>query len=390
MAESFIPVGGTQKSLETVELLNTEGSKVHREAVYNGSPTNFDAQQEVDEIPQAARVILYDEDGNAFSTTNPIPTDVSSTVGLTDDELRASPVPVSGPLTDTELRASSVPVVGPLTDTELRATPVPIVIEDLAGNTAGIVKTQDNYALLTSDRATAGSRFSGFGEASISGAQDNYDIWEGPTNAHPGPVTAGFQPNLVSTSTSDTAGGTGCRAMHVFYLDTAGLEQDEVVIMNGTTQVSMVATDVMFINRMHTDDAGSAGTCVGTVDARNVAVVHSRVSAAGNQTLQAIKMVPADKYYFVSGWHCEGVVDGSNVKQIAKMRIRTTSVLVQEGELPLYHFIDVTKVKDTSSGWLPFPNTLRIEPLAIIKVSAWTTGTIDVSASFTGWLEDVI
>lgn len=46
--------------------------------------------------------------------------------GLTDAELRASPVPVSGPLTDAQLRATPVPVDGPLTDTELRATPVPV------------------------------------------------------------------------------------------------------------------------------------------------------------------------------------------------------------------------------------------------------------------------
>lgn len=45
---------------------------------------------------------------------------------LTDTQLRATPVPVSGPLTDTELRATAVPVSGPLTDTELRATAVPV------------------------------------------------------------------------------------------------------------------------------------------------------------------------------------------------------------------------------------------------------------------------
>ncbi len=63
---------------------------------------------------------------------------------LTDTELRANPVPVSGTvstgsLTDAELRASPVPVsltsttitgsvavTGPLTDTQLRATPVPV------------------------------------------------------------------------------------------------------------------------------------------------------------------------------------------------------------------------------------------------------------------------
>lgn len=52
--------------------------------------------------------------------------------GLTDTELRATPVPVSGTLTvntgltDVQLRATPVPVSGALTDTELRATPVPV------------------------------------------------------------------------------------------------------------------------------------------------------------------------------------------------------------------------------------------------------------------------
>jgi hypothetical protein len=45
---------------------------------------------------------------------------------LTDTQLRATPVPVSGPLTDAELRASAVPVSGPLTDAQLRATAVPV------------------------------------------------------------------------------------------------------------------------------------------------------------------------------------------------------------------------------------------------------------------------
>jgi hypothetical protein len=56
---------------------------------------------------------------------------------LTDTQLRANAVPVSGtfwqatqpvsgPLTDTQLRASAVTVSGPLTDTQLRASAVPV------------------------------------------------------------------------------------------------------------------------------------------------------------------------------------------------------------------------------------------------------------------------
>jgi hypothetical protein len=46
--------------------------------------------------------------------------------GLTDSQLRATPVPVSGPVTDAELRATALPVSGPLTDSQLRATAVPV------------------------------------------------------------------------------------------------------------------------------------------------------------------------------------------------------------------------------------------------------------------------
>lgn len=54
---------------------------------------------------------------------------------LTDAELRASPVPVSGPLTDAELRATAVPIsgtvsTGGLTDTQIRATPVAVTYGD--------------------------------------------------------------------------------------------------------------------------------------------------------------------------------------------------------------------------------------------------------------------
>lgn len=68
------------------------------------------------------------EDGVAtdVSAANPMPVNTGQAQPLTDAQIRATPLPVSGPLTDTQLRASAVPVSGPLTDTQLRANPVPI------------------------------------------------------------------------------------------------------------------------------------------------------------------------------------------------------------------------------------------------------------------------
>lgn len=57
---------------------------------------------------------------------------VTVTGPLTDAQIRATALPVSGtvtatgPVTDTQLRASAVPVSGPVTDAQLRASAVPI------------------------------------------------------------------------------------------------------------------------------------------------------------------------------------------------------------------------------------------------------------------------
>lgn len=77
------------------------------------------------------------------ATPVPISGTVTATGPLTDTQLRATPVPVSGtvtatgPLTDTQLRATAVPVSGPLTDTQLRATAVPVSISGTVATTVG-------------------------------------------------------------------------------------------------------------------------------------------------------------------------------------------------------------------------------------------------------------
>jgi len=78
------------------------------------------------------RVQLEDNTGVAYSDAHPLKVLATVNVGaitvnaLTDTQLRASPVPMSGPVTNTELRASPVPVTGGLTNTQLRAAPVPV------------------------------------------------------------------------------------------------------------------------------------------------------------------------------------------------------------------------------------------------------------------------
>jgi len=92
-----------------------------------------------------------------FPATQPVSGTVTASGPLTDTQLRATPVPVSGtvtanagsgtmavsgPLTDTQLRATPVPVSGtvtasgPLTDTQLRASAVPVTATGNVANAA--------------------------------------------------------------------------------------------------------------------------------------------------------------------------------------------------------------------------------------------------------------
>lgn len=113
-----------------------------------------------------------------ITTLTPLAT-VAVTGPLTDTQLRASAVPVSGtvtanagtgtmavsgPLTDTQLRATAVPISGtvtasgPLTDTQLRATAVPVSVASLpsqAVTNAGTFAVQATVAATATNIAKA-------------------------------------------------------------------------------------------------------------------------------------------------------------------------------------------------------------------------------------------
>lgn len=67
--------------------------------------------------------------------------------GLTDDQLRASPVPVTGGLTDAQLRASALSVTGGLTNAQLRAAPIETVPSVSSGGNVTVNVTSTAAAL---------------------------------------------------------------------------------------------------------------------------------------------------------------------------------------------------------------------------------------------------
>ena len=107
--------------------------------------------------------ISFGIDGAAtdVSATDPLPVTMTNTLALTDTQLRATPVPVSGtvtantglaqPLTDTQLRASAVPVTlsGVATETTLAAlnTKMPAQGQALMAASSPVVIASNQSAL---------------------------------------------------------------------------------------------------------------------------------------------------------------------------------------------------------------------------------------------------
>lgn len=255
-----------------------------------------------------------------FPAEYPLPAAQVQTDALTDAELRASAVAVSGNwlteaqyvantqingLTDAELRASPVPVDTGLTQPTTPTDTQPISAAALplpSGAATAAKQLPDNHQVTVSNQVAqpltlaqylAATPLAGASDLAISlglvsgirtvsetgfvmdGVSSTpTDIWGGADVAllSPGqplwvaPTTA-RRHNIVSTSASDSAAGTGMRTVAVTGLTSwSTAEVTEIVTMNGTTNV-LTANAYVIINDMTMVTCGSAGPNVGRVTA---------------------------------------------------------------------------------------------------------------------------
>ena len=250
---------------------------------------------------------------------------------------------------------------------------------------ASVTRFGNHDALVVSSAPHAEDFFIGLGEKDISGAANNIDIWGGPTSVQPEPDTDGYSLFIVSSSPNDTLLGTGAQIIDVHYLDTLGAQQDIVVNMNGQTEIDTGVTDCMFVQDIYVISVGDNLVSVGNIDALSGSggTVVQRVEATGNRSMSTMKQVPAGKVLILTGWFAVGVA--STVK-IGNIRLRSTT---HEGiSVPgVYQFLSNCRVKDFAGPFIPI--TYDIPAFATVKISAWTDGTIGISAQWNGYLEDV-
>jgi len=200
----------------------------------------------------------------------------------------------------------------------------------------------------------------------------------------PAPNAAGEQMTVASDNNADNgATATGAMSIRIYYLDDTGAEQTEDVTLNGTTPVDTVATNIRFVNDIHTLTVGSNGVAEGNITVIKKggtigANLYNLIAAGGNKSLVPHRMVPLGKTLYLQSWHCEQ----STANKRAAFRIRSTDmygVLVSG----VFCFKDTVYIGQGSSGSQDLRGT-PVPALSIVKVSQWSD-TIGTEGSCGWW-----
>ncbi len=193
---------------------------------------------------------------------------------------------------------------------------------------------------------------------------------------------------VVSSSSSDGAGGVGVRQVEIYYLDTSYAEHEELVTLNGTTAVNTVATNILRINDFHVTDAGSSKCAAGNIDLKNLggSETYSRITATRNASLQAIWTVPEGMTLYITAWKCGAFqTKGQN----SFVMLRTTSDHEAVLHPGLFMHKDIVSLYN-SHAVVPFAVPVKVPARAdiIIAGAADRTDSLAIiSGGFEGWYE---
>lgn len=196
------------------------------------------------------------------------------------------------------------------------------------------------------------------------------------------PAAAGVAMEVVSTSASDAAAGTGVQTIRIDYLTPTGAEATTTVTLNGTTPVSVAAGALIRrVQWMHALTVGAGSVAVGNIICRKTTSVEpiEQISIGGNMSLSCRYTIPLGYSGYIDEWSCVAAANAQDFRLRAtcekNSRVLLPGVFLYQDELSL-------AAGQTASG-LAVP-TLRVPALADVKVSTITATTNGnkVSAGF--------
>lgn len=253
--------------------------------------------------------------------------------------------------------------------------------------------TTDYYSRVANGEVAGRSLMSAMGERENLGTTvSGEDLWHGndltpaptSTTTIPTPASAGEQMTVVSESGNDiSVTGTGVRTLRLHYLDATGAEQTEDIIMNGTTGVNTVATDIRFVQDMYSLTVGTGGVAddhIKIYKTGTVGLVYNMIAQGGNKSMVPHRMVPLAKTLILKSWHAEEA-QGKRTS----FRLRSTDMY---GTLipDVFCFKANAFLSQTTQS---LDMSIKIPALSIVKVSGWAVlAGAEASTCWSGELID--
>lgn len=242
----------------------------------------------------------------------------------------------------------------------------------------------NEYAANISRGRISGSEpYGSYGKHTTSGASSGV-IWPGAAYAFP--ASSGVQMSIVSASANDTAAGTGIRTLRLVYLDASLAEQTETITMNGTTPVLTVATNIRFIQCVHTVTVGSGSSAAGNITISNGGTSYAIVSTGENRCSSSVRMVPAGKRLIVTsmyGGSSSGAGAASSILHIASPNLYGVDLTTSNTFFPL-----AAGTFQDGSGGITITCPLAFTAGQSVGVTFTTDKAATLVGAWFGWMEN--
>ena len=306
----------------------------------------------------------------------------SSDGGLTVDvTIAAQDADLDVNVTNTSINVNST-IVGQSVDVEVNST--------IVGQSVDVDVNVTNMPVpvveIPRGHVVGSTQISAFGESVISGAVTKQVLWS--NGAYVLPPATGQQMSIVSTSTQDdNSTGTGLWSIKIFYLDDALVPQTETVILDGTTVVTTVATDIRFIYKVVAVTYGTNKKAVGNISVYNGANTYAYISIGNLVDKSSVYMVPAGKRLMITGLAAgasSGSADASVIVYVAVSSYAGEDYSDDSLFIPLAGIA----VQDSSSS-LSLPVPIAIEAGTVFCMLVTSDKAATIVGSWFGWLENV-
>lgn len=187
-----------------------------------------------------------------------------------------------------------------------------------------------------------------------------------------------------------SAGGTGLQVVRYTGLDTSYAEISEFVVLNGTTVVPTVRTDILRVNSWRAIVAGSAKEAAGNVDLRHLAdtPIYARMEPTTTRARTIMYTVPAGHELFVTSiiMSAGAPVAGRGVRMVTRATYDPSLNCALPTSGLFLPFTEVVIQDGSFERVLEMPTKLPAKTDLKISVIS-PDGTTQASCALKGWLE---